>query len=699
MKITGTVRGFRNYTPLQLEQMQKDLSVQLSPAGLSLCVSYYRTAGRDPYIEELKLLGLYEAHQKSLPLHTAPVKLFINDTACAQTYADLMQKRKELYPHATRPSTYAELLSVCTAYLKRAGKPQPLGSQSSVLTLSATRKDAISVSSSIFAMRQTKQKSNVPAAERDILLLLFTPALYGAPFRTASWAHLTNVPHVAPLIKDICRIGEEGLLYSVLSMHDGAIIDLQKLSRTGEELPLSKLVSGYCDHLLLRVAPENCEAVCRAAYTCGIAARPFAQLVAGTNVTLQYENTTLLTLASDFLRALTATSPAEVVLPQETGNAVAAIDHTPIDTTNCKYLASSKKKVLPQVIQQNGTATAVACTAVANDFFLNALDCALVPVLTLAAKGCDFSTQAQSLGLELPASTAANGAVLSSLLGLYRVQAELGIPMSAVSSCTSDASDTLRMTVFSTAKERTSYPADAFTAAGNKVYCLMPTFKEDGLPDFSELRKLLSWLSAKAACGVLKSVRILSHAELSDALHEMEGTVLTCKTSNVPLLTAGKIRLATLAESTEELDAPVVGTIVEKPEYVEQLPLILPTKNCLLAPTRARVVILASSRDGDAQLLADALTQNGAEVRLLSALQTDTEALAEAILTCNTLLLCNGMRLPNAPEIIFAAETLARADGYLIALGDAKFGLSLPVVHLPEGIGRAAMDQICKKIK
>ncbi|MBO7274665.1 MAG: hypothetical protein J6V22_07395, partial [Clostridia bacterium] len=123
MESIGIIRGFRNYTPQQLDQMGRDLKLSMSPQRLSYCASYYRNAARDPLIDEMKFLDCFISAQSSLVSSYAPVSLMTNDEFAARTYADMMQKRKTLAPNASYPCTLSEAFGLTTAYLAYAGKP------------------------------------------------------------------------------------------------------------------------------------------------------------------------------------------------------------------------------------------------------------------------------------------------------------------------------------------------------------------------------------------------------------------------------------------------------------------------------------------------------------------------------------------------------------------------------------------------
>ena len=126
-ELNGIVRGFGRYTTSQLEQTKADLRLGMPTDLLTLASSYYRqTERRDPLIAELRLLDDLVKTQRNNPAAYAITKLLTNDRFVAQTYADVMQKKRALNEESTAPCTLYDLTSIATQYLARAGRTAPL---------------------------------------------------------------------------------------------------------------------------------------------------------------------------------------------------------------------------------------------------------------------------------------------------------------------------------------------------------------------------------------------------------------------------------------------------------------------------------------------------------------------------------------------------------------------------------------------
>jgi hypothetical protein len=127
-ELNGIVRGFGRYTTSQLEQAKADLHLGMSTELLEIASDYYRkTEHRDPLIAELRLLDDLSKAQRNNPAAHAITKLLTNDRFVAETFADVMNKRRALDEEATSPCTLYDLTRIATQYLARIGKTAPLG--------------------------------------------------------------------------------------------------------------------------------------------------------------------------------------------------------------------------------------------------------------------------------------------------------------------------------------------------------------------------------------------------------------------------------------------------------------------------------------------------------------------------------------------------------------------------------------------
>lgn len=109
--------GFLHLFPDELTARAARLDLALPLSCLSVIADYYRTVElRDPSPDELLLLD--EAYRAAAadPAQCAPIEFTTDDPRCEAAYADLMAKRRAIYPNASAPATLSELSGLASAY-------------------------------------------------------------------------------------------------------------------------------------------------------------------------------------------------------------------------------------------------------------------------------------------------------------------------------------------------------------------------------------------------------------------------------------------------------------------------------------------------------------------------------------------------------------------------------------------------------
>lgn len=704
MESQGLVRQFGTYTAQQLEQMKRDLKLQMPMPQLAFCASYYRAhEKRDPGIEELAMLDLFASRVQSIPQALAPTELLTNDAFVAQTYADMMKKRHELFPDAKRPATLAEFSELATAYLSRAGKERTLSDALCLIEERGAFRPArnevgMTVSPDGRVSLRVIKKRKLTEKVGDLLVLL-RPIL-GLSVRNtdAPLTKLLSDPAATELLCGIRPVSTEGLLYTVMGMTAGALIDLNRLSESGERIPLAMLVTAYEGDQVVRIQPEFFQAFAEAARSAGVYALPFATVQNGTRIAIVEKNRYSFSLESGFLRALSPLRGISVKLADESRYAPAPIAHITQAGASCAYLAKPSNVTPPEAVTHNGVTVAASSSAPASGFFRNALETALAPILTLAASGCDYATQRAAVALTLPANTAdstAAGECMSALLGLYRLEAELSLPLSAAQ-LTFDPT-LAHPTVTAFAVGEGDVAPSSFVNAGNRVYCIAPELQSSGIPVFTALRKMLELLSSLRRRGILQSARVLCREAVTEGTKLMSNDTLICRVKGNVFLSDGPVPLGILVETSEPIHAEEIGVVAERSAALTPpVRYALPEKTCLIRTERPSVTVYSTVNDPDAKALAELLQANGAAVSALTGADP-IDTLSRAILSSQTLIVCGKVTLPNEPHVTFAADTLRRAGGYVLTVGGAESLSPSLGIALPCGISDRMIDQICQK--
>ena len=408
---------------------------------------------------------------------------------------------------------------------------------------------------------------------------------------------------------------------------------------------------------------------------------------------------TELVLDTAFLKALFESVPVKMNLADEAAESRAPIDNIPHAVGSSNYLDREKAAMRPSLSLYKGCAYAVAHTAPTGAYFRNAVDAALTTVLALAAAGHPYSRQRLAVSLNLPQAiheSANASAAMSAVLGLYRVEAELGIPLSAGKLSTGAEVTAPEITVYSMASGK-ALPS-VLTGAEHRLYCVTPEVDANGLPVFAKLRSFLDWLTGQVSRGAIKSARVFCRSTVADAIREMARPDLGYTLTDAVEADTNCLAVGLLIEAAEELNLYCVGTThTREPEVaVPKATRVLPEKECLIASKKPHVTILARADDRAAQALAMLCTERGAGVYPFFT-NCDPGEFSAAVLHSQTLIVCDGAEIPDSPFATFAAKTLSNAGGYLLFLGESQRPAYLNGFTLEDGISPAILDQICKK--
>ena len=553
MEQLGYIRGFGAYTPSMLERAKSDLGLSMPADILAFCAKYYAKERRyDPTIEEMHLLdGLFAG--ASSPSYFAPTQLFTNDDFVADTFADLMEKRRECTRDTDMPATLFELATVLDAYLERVGGRNPLKElcprvkRGSDLPSRDTDRTVLSSNLSPFCV-QIPEKTTVKKASVGDWFVLLRPAEGQLFFEYEDAADtLLREKAISSRIVDRVKITERGLLSSLLTVTDGARLELVHLGTPDEPIALQELNTGYRGEILLRVtkdAPAFLRQLCGPQ---GLKVLVFGVATKEPSVTLQQSKNVTYTWKTDFLRALTDMHTVSAYLK------------------NAGELTSPIR--CDDVCESGELLCAAASASPRDSFFLHALYTALAPVCALAASGIPYEEVSIGFGLDLPSRSLGDqnvGDALSVLLGIYRAQAELGIPCFSPCISTSEDCKSPRLSVFALGKKKRNTKAfpSQLTKPGSRIYCLKPDADQNGLPDFASLRSLLRAVTAWAQSGLLHASYPVCACPLTDGLLHMSSEALSFKLEEGTELAAEILPLGILVESDAELPAVLTASAV-----------------------------------------------------------------------------------------------------------------------------------------
>jgi len=671
------VRNFSQSSPAQLSKIKDALHLTLSDEMLAYCARHYQAVERRaPFEDELVALSALSAELERLSDADCIYDFSTADAEIAATYADAIEKRKLIHPRASYPPTLAELATLPTRELCRVGVKLPhqeVHAQPAPDTLLEDGTAALTTASGRVHLRP-----DTPASHDDVLLLLVPTASGGGEL-------LSPVP-----IKRSLRLDRVGILCTLLGHFDGIAIDLGAFA--SEHSPASVTVltgDAYRGAYLLCVAKADVPALLHFMKQQKIHGFPFARLTDTHTVSFRHPQRGIFSLQASFLRSLYRRKRNTLRIDEERLVPCVPIEHAPIAADTCAYLdRASMLGKKPQVAFAGSTACAAASATLADAPFRGALYTALVPILTQVAYGTPIHCQSLSVPLTYPDV----GTALSALLGLYRLQTELGVPAHEHTLIPAAKDATATLSVFSLSD---AFPLPSrLSSPDATVYCHPIETEENGLPRFSSLRETLSLLTDLSEKHLIRSVRVLVNETVEDGLSKMCGEHVYQPTEELARF-ASALPLGILIESNAAITLDAVATTVERSECKEKESPAIPSFSESLIPSdRPEIVLLANHNDEDARFLSYELRTRGARVHRFSPSDEDLGPLTRALLGSHALILCQNVSLPEDAYLRFALDTMRRAGGSVLALYESG---DETVISLPNGIPEGLLSSFLKK--
>lgn len=708
-KLTGKVRKFGRYSKTQLQKAKLDLSLSMDEERLQFCADYYRTVERrDPLISELRLL---DTLSQKLPATVSTVsidKFLTNDKFVAETYADMIEKKRIMYPDASSPLTLFEASTVANNYLEYTGKLLNPPNHALLLedyqhTSRTSRNcEEFIIPNSHHQIRVLKKTGLTGNPVQGDVLMLFLPT------HGTTTSHYQK--HIRAFLKDIgdtaawkniypIRVG--GLLPSLLlQLPVGVSIDISRLTENDTMLSLIPLTETFTGYHFAVLPAEDAKEVFSKSEKHGIHAICFASVTNDDRITVTVRNDPLFSLKSDFLHSLLYAAPSCAELSREIGLDNIEINHTPLSATPCAYLKSKNEKPLMEIAEMEGTLCASASCEMTESFYQSAFYTALCPIVSLAASGRAYTEQRLAIGLTIPEidieNTKGIGNSLSAMLGLYRLQAELGIPAATISRATDIDCPAPWLTVYSVS-EGDPLPT-SLRDAGNTVYCLYPTTDRNGIPHADLLRTFLRDLTARSRNHSIVSARILCNESITDGLLKMNRNGLYCRMENDSIASHGALPIGVLIECKNPIPGmQPIGT-VELREEVESESVeaeVLEAPASMIWSDQTEFVIFSPVNDVNAQILDHIITQKGGNVHRFENNSVNFGAFSRSLLGAHVLIVCGNIDIPNTEYVQFALDTMTRAGGMCWSVGRTDDKSEIPgFVTFRKAIPEELLDRI-----
>ncbi len=656
--------NFRNLRAGQFDPVRETFGVDLSDELLTACAVHCALVlRRDPTVGELKLWNRLAGMPS--PLREATLSSMETESAAiAETYADMMEKHRELAPGG-EPLTLAGALDLASDALERGGKERRLkGLLPNLTNLLAAPFAAAGIGeeNAPAFLSLCATNTRVSHAEAgDLCLLVDRGALPRYDFWEALLPLLESEKLQAKL-RALLPVTETGVLPALLSCFDGLTIDLSQLQTPAPspEILAGALNGAWILALPKQTAPELAELL----RSRGLFCRIFAELTNAKQVRILGGRP--ITESTDFLRSLFFRR-SDFAISLQANLKPAPVSHRPRAGFACRFLPF--ENAAADVVAALGVSASSASAKLSERAFPTSVLTALVPILSCALAGVDYSEMRLAAELALPnAGFPDPAAAFAAAIGLYRVQAELGMP-AAQTKIVETAVKAPIFSVFALGKGGAA-PACKLTGADSKIYLIPVSFSPEGLPDFAALRLLLEDLAAQARHGVIRSARVVLQKAPKKVLAEMQSeTLRACPGETVRAL--GKpLALGVLLESVYEMPFDCVATVEELPQSdpaatAEPEDLAtqfqIPKGNGLIWRAAPEIVLFAPANCPDAPALAQYLRSLGNTVKIFE--KSEKNLFLRAVLTASAVFCLPGAPLPKGKKADFAFSILHKNGG------------------------------------
>ena len=692
------VRRFRKYNVVQMMELKDLLDLQMAPSELSRCASYFgSTEKRDPTVEELKILDrISTLSMGNENLHLT--ELYTNDTFCADTYADMMNKRRELCADTETPISVGEAMNLATAYLGRIGKrTSPDGHTITLNHSSALTERAIGIAGASVSL----SVDDAEVGEGDVFLLIHRGNL---PF----WKYdslidpLLSSREVCESAKAVLTVPEEGLLPLLLRRFEGVCYHLRALAPSVHAETIEHLIGKYSGYRVLLTSKTDAERVAALARRMGFSPILFAAVTKNARTTFLYTGRQAVSYQTDFLRTMTEKQPAIAKLPIETKDVCGEISHTPVGFHSCRYLDLPSRE---RIHLKDRFSASSARSKLNVSPYRTALQTALTAILSGVVAGGSVEDGKIAISLRAPSAERDEsrvGQLLSAILGIYRLQCELAIHAAATELLTDDAISDPELCVFSVSPTET-LPSE-FVQSGSTLYCVSPVTDENGLPNFDALRQMIRELKEFCNRGIIKSARVLCNERITDAVEAMETDKFSFHLTDGAALTGAEIPMAIILESAEKLPYSVIGYVTARENVTsESTSVKVPAfEETINRGDSYEILILSGETDMDAVNLARILQSKGANcVTLFDT--TPNGVIARAMMGAQLVILCGDYTPDISEQISFACRVLREAGGRILRLKrTANLPDEIADFSLSEGLSSDLLAQIalqCERLK
>ena len=340
------------------------------------------------------------------------------------------------------------------------------------------------------------------------------------------------------VIKHVTTENRAGLIGAALSCADGgAYVNFSQLYELPYSFSPRNLTAGLpSEYAVAVISQYSISAFSEMARRCGLRTFWFGRPTKVRRLTVIYGNGQPLSVSSVFLKRIGAEALRCADIPT---------------VRDALYAQNAEKLAISDVTQafdSDYTAKAgnnlICACAISQSSFIGSAGSLIYAVAKLVSCGVSYQDAVSSVRINAKELDA--GEILTCITGVYRARAEL-----ALLACGDGINDTEGEPLCAFAAARSPENEIGHKLSGNgKVYLLYPRMSEDGLPKFSDLRRLFAYVHELIASGKALSVRAVGISGLASCIRDMGNAEYEILDEHEKLAVCGSF----VIESNEKID-------------------------------------------------------------------------------------------------------------------------------------------------
>lgn len=537
----------------ELEAIKYFYGLQMDTSALLAVQKHFYTLElRDPTADELALLDSFYHFNRKNVNNTRINSVRSSDKNVGDAFADIVKKLEALDGQRRAAYSYSELLGVsqrALGYFKdTVNYKLPVAYCTPSPLLSAMNdvraKDHVSVSCNGFDFTVSDQLESVPdkntynVCDSDHFVF-FCKSEENDSLENMIFKFKNTLGNTV-LIKKVLKTDETGIIGAVLRSADGAFLNLSMLASLPYSFSPRNLSVGLPSECAVAVVSElSIVNTVNSAQRFGLTAIPFGRPTKAKRLTITYGYGAPISIASDFIRSLASTKLEQADVPKLDGKEYSETFYAESKPENYVAHVSGEKLVSAVSLESGG--------------FVGAAETLIYGVSKLVSFGVEPTNMISTVSVNT--NTYSNGEILSRITGIYRVRAELSLASS--NDCTVNGNTSGALCSLITAKcPKLPKPSHVAANDGGNVYLLYPRMSDDGLPKFSDLRRLFEYVISLIGSNKAISVRAVGVKGLKQCLDDMGYTDVNLPENAEKLAVCGSFVL----ESQESIEGLTLFT-------------------------------------------------------------------------------------------------------------------------------------------